>query len=203
MSEEAEGAEATGPTAPPRAARDLVARVSRFWFGGTVGPEHPWWFERSDELDARIAARFTADVEAAAEGRYDSLRHMPDGAVTLCILLDQFPRHIWRGTARAFATDTKALEVAQQAVDRGLDRSLLPVQKLFLYLPFEHAEDPAAQERAVALFEATGNARWIDYARRHQAIIAHFGRFPHRNAALGRPSTPEEEAFLRQPGSSF
>ncbi len=181
----------------------LIDRVRTFWFGDPVGEEHPWWFERSDALDATIAAEFTVDVEAAARGQHDAFQDTPEGAVTLCILLDQFPRHIWRGTPRAFATDARALAVARHAVHRGLDRALPPVQRLFAYLPFEHAEDMAAQDQAVALIEATGHARWIDFAEQHRAIISRFGRFPHRNAILGRETTLEEAEFLRQPGSSF
>jgi uncharacterized protein (DUF924 family) len=181
----------------------LLDRVQTFWFGDRPDTEHPWWFERSAALDAAIATEFTADVEAAARGEHDALLQSPDGAVVLCILLDQFPRHIWRDTARAFATDAKALETARHAVHRGFDRALVPVQKLFLYLPFEHAEDKAAQDESVALFEKTGHAVWMDYAERHRAIITRFGRFPHRNALLGRETTMEEAEFLKQPGSSF
>lgn len=181
----------------------LMDRVEEFWFGPDANTEHPWWFQRSDALDASIAAEFTPDVEAAARGLHDALADTPRGAVVLCILLDQFPRHIWRGTARAFEADPKALEVARRAVDRTFDHALTPAQRLFLYLPFEHAEDMAAQDRAVALFQATGHPVWIDFAERHRAIVARFGRFPHRNAALGRETTPEEAEFLKQPGSSF
>ncbi|MGC2855747.1 DUF924 family protein [Novispirillum sp. DQ9] len=181
----------------------VTDRVRTFWFGDRPDTEHPWWFERSDALDATIAREFTADVEAAAKGLHDGLQDSPEGCVVLCILLDQFPRHIWRGTARAFATDARALAVSRHAVARGFDGALAPVEKLFLYLPLEHAEDIAAQEQCVALFQATGHARWVDYAQRHRAIIARFGRFPHRNAALGRATTEEEAEFLTQPGSSF
>lgn len=182
---------------------DVQHRVSTFWFGDRPDTVHPWWFERSDALDAAVAATFTADVEAAAQGRHDHLQDTPEGCVALCILLDQFPRHIWRGTARAFATDAKALTVSRHAIARGFDGALAPVQTLFLYLPLEHAEDLEAQEQCVALFKALGNAFWLDYAERHRAIVARFGRFPHRNAALGRATTDEEAEFLKQPGSSF
>lgn len=184
-------------------ARHAALRASTFWFGDRPDTAHPWWFERSDALDATITKEFTADVEAAARGILDGLQDTPEGCVALCLLLDQFPRHIWRGTARAFATDAKALAVSRHAIARDFDSALAPVQKLFLYLPLEHAENMEAQEQCVSLFTALGNAYWLDYAERHRDIIARFGRFPHRNAALGRATTDEEAEFLRQPGSSF
>lgn len=117
-------------------------------------------------------------------------------------MLDQFPRNMFRGTARAFSTDPKALAAAGAAVGRGFDRLLSPVERAFVYLPFEHAEDLAAQRRSLALFEAL-DPNDMEYVKRHHEIIARFGRFPHRNAILGRESTPDEIEFLKQPGSSF
>jgi uncharacterized protein (DUF924 family) len=117
--------------------------------------------------------------------------------VTLCGLL------IYRGAARAFSSDALALEAARHMAEKGWDRELLPVERVFAYLPFEHSEDLVDQERSVALFTALGNAEWLDYAVRHRDIVARFGRFPHRNQALGRESTAEETAFLATPGSSF
>jgi uncharacterized protein (DUF924 family) len=123
------------------------------------------------------------------------------------LLLDQLPRNLYRGTAEAFATDAMAREAAQAALARGLDRSLPAVWRQFMYLPFEHSEDLGDQDRSLALFGALARdsafASTLDYAKRHHAIIARFGRFPHRNRALGRATTPEEEEFLREPGSSF
>jgi uncharacterized protein (DUF924 family) len=118
------------------------------------------------------------------------------------IVLDQFPRNMFRGSARAFATDALALAAARSAVERGFDRLLSPTERTFVYLPFEHAEDLASQRRALALFRARDPDN-VEYARRHYRIIARFGRFPHRNAILGRESTAEEIEFLKRPGSSF
>jgi uncharacterized protein (DUF924 family) len=132
----------------------------------------------------------------------------PDGALALIVVLDQFARNIHRGDLRAFAGDTIALATARALVDTGADRALPPVRRVFVYLPFEHAEDLACQDEALRLFgalaaESPEHADTLDYARRHRDIIARFGRFPHRNEVLGRPSTPDEEAFLAQPGSRF
>lgn len=131
----------------------------------------------------------------------------PLAALALAIVLDQLPRNMFRGTARAFASDTLALAAAKAALERGFDAPLRPVERQFLYLPFEHAEDIAEQRRSLALLERlrkdSTHEVGVDYARRHHDIIARFGRFPHRNALLGRISTPEELEFLEQPGSSF
>jgi len=189
-------------TPAPRA--PLIARVHDFWFGTPVGPERPEWFGKDVAFDTAIRTTFAGDVAAALAGAHDGLARSPEGAVTLCILLDQFPRNIWRGSARAYAGDAKARDVARAAIGDGLHRGLAPVQKLFLFLPFEHSEDLADQDLAVELFRReTGHAGWIRYAQAHRDIIARFGRFPHRNAVLGRASTAEEEAFLREPGSTF
>jgi uncharacterized protein (DUF924 family) len=177
-----------------------LEEVLSFWFA-PGGRER--WFERDPALDAEIARRFAPLVEEAAAGRLDALAGEPRGALALCVLLDQFPRDIWRGTPRAFACDEAARRVAGRAVAAGLDRGLPPEERLFLYLPFEHSESLADQERSVALMVGLGDAEWLDYAVRHRDVVARFGRFPHRNAILGRASTPEEEAFLREPGSSF
>ncbi len=202
------------PSGPDLAAR--AAAIRDFWFGPAGHPEfgrvRKIWFEKSDAFDAECRTGFLADHEHAASGAYDALAETPGGVVALLILLDQIPRNLFRGQARAFATDRQARDIAARAVDAGLDRQLPPVQRNFVYLPFEHSEDLADQRRAVALFESlpvtaefleADRANVIDYARRHLAVIERFGRFPHRNAALGRASTPEEIAFLQQPGSSF
>lgn len=190
--------------------------ILEFWFRSAGDPEHgrlrKIWFTKNAAFDADIRDRFLNDHEHAASGAYDAWVTTPEGALALLILLDQVPRNLFRGQARAFATDAKAREIARQALAAGLDRRLGPVQRLFLYLPFEHSEYLGDQQRVVALFEglpvtpefpAEAHAEIVDYGRRHLAIIARFGRFPHRNAALGRPSTAEEQAFLEQPGSSF
>ena len=174
--------------------------VLDFWFD----PENqPFWFKKSVTFDESVRDRLGEAHEAAAAGRLEAWRETPEGALALVILLDQVPRNIHRDTPRAFATDPAALAVARAAVEAGFDGDLERDQKLFLYLPFEHSEDLADQERSIALFSAMGSARHTDYAVRHRDIIARFGRFPHRNTILNRPSTPQEAEFLTKPGSSF
>ena len=171
--------------------------VLAFW--RAAGPDA--WFEKDDAFDAEIRARFLATYEAAAAGRL-TWDKTPDGALALLIVLDQFPRNMFRGTARSFASDSLALTAARGTIARGFDRLLSPVERRFIHLPFEHAEDLAAQRRSLALCHAL-DPEDMQYAKRHYEIIARFGRFPHRNAALGRQSTAEEIEFLKQPGSSF
>ena len=174
--------------------------VLSFWFDPA---NRERWFERDPALDAEIARRFAPLVEDAAAGRLDALAGEPRGALALCVLLDQFPRNIWRGTKRAFACNGAARRVADQAVAAGLDRGLPPEQRLFLYLPFEHSESLADQERSVALCHSLHAADdTLAYARDHADIIHRFGRFPHRNPALGRHSSPAERAFLEGGGFS-
>lgn len=174
--------------------------VTGFWFSPAVRPN---WFKADPALDREIEARFGGLVAPAAAGALDGWLREAQGALALCLVLDQFPRNIWRGTPRAYAHDAQARRVASLAVARGLDAALTAEERLFLYLPFEHAEDLAEQERAVRLIEPLGNAAWTDYAVRHREIVARFGRFPHRNAILGRESTDGEVAFLKEPNSSF
>ena len=176
------------------------AAVLAFWFapGNEVR-----WFRADPSFDAAIARRFTASVEAASRRELDGWAARPDGSLALCLLLDQFPRNIWRGTPRAFSCDAMARAVAGAALAAGHDRDLTPAQRHFLFLPFEHSENLADQERCVALMHDLGDAEMLDYAQRHRDVIARFGRFPHRNAILGRQSSPAEIEFLQQPGSSF
>ena len=185
----------------------VTAAVLDFWFGRPDMPDfgrpRTVWFRRDPAFDTDIRARFLTDCERAAAGAYDALAATPEGALALTILLDQFPRNLFRGSARAFGSDPAARAVARGALDRGWDREMLPVQRLFLYLPFEHSEDVADQELCVERTAALGNAEWTRYAERHLEIIQRFGRFPHRNAALGRASTEAERAFLLEPNSSF
>lgn len=176
------------------------ATVLDFWFDPATKPH---WFVKSDAFDHGVAERLGALLEQAAAGALDHWAETPEGLLALVILLDQVPRNVHRGTPAAFATDAKALALAERAVAQGLDKAVEPARRLFLYLPFEHAENLAAQEQAVALFATTGDAEYLDYAIRHRDVIARFGRFPHRNAILGRTSTTEELEFLEQPGSSF
>ena len=182
-----------------------------FWFGPVGSPEHGQlqsrWFKASLDFDAEIRHRFAAYHERAVYGSLASWEDAPHSALALLILLDQFSRNLYRGTPAAFAADPQALRLAQRMVTLSWDSELLPVQRHFVYLPFEHAEDLAMQNTSVRLFEQLkGDSQSeiaIDYAHRHRAVIERFGRFPHRNLILGRSSTPEETEFLLQPGSSF
>jgi uncharacterized protein (DUF924 family) len=187
--------------------------VSDFWFGapGSAldGQARREWFVKDDAFDTLIRERFGAAIDAAIAGglrAWDAAG--PDGVLARLLLLDQFARNAYRNTARAFAGDALALAAAQQLVDSGAERALAPLRRAFVYMPFEHAEDPDMQARAVALFtrlaaDYPGFDAMRDYAQRHRDVIARFGRFPHRNAILGRASTPDEAAFLQQPGSRF
>ena len=182
----------------------LRQELLRFWFEES-GPER--WFAKSDEFDETIRERFLADYEAAARGDHDDWRNNGAGCVALCLLLDQFPRNLFRDDARAFATDAKALAIAWQAVDAGLDmeQGMSRDMRKFLYLPFEHSEDLEDQHLCMKLMAERLDpiGEDLDWARKHFVIIERFGRFPHRNAAMGRESTPEELEFLKEPDSSF
>ena len=187
------------------------ADVLDFWFGLPGSPEYgkerDFWFKKSDATDAQIRERFLALHEAAAGGALDTWTSTAEGAVALVIALDQFPRNMFRGTPGAFATDARALSVAGSIVANGADRGLMPVMRLFAYLPYEHSESHDMQQESVRLFadlSAQSELKSLTtWARSHHDIIERFGRFPHRNEILGRVSTPEEIEFLRQPGSSF
>ncbi|HJV60063.1 MAG TPA: DUF924 family protein [Albitalea sp.] len=190
----------------PHAAPSQAREVLRFWFAD--GGLRDEWFRKDESFDALIRERFGTLVERAIEGGLLDWQDAPDAALARILLLDQFTRNIHRGTARAFAGDALALAAARSMVSTGQDLALPPERRAFVYLPFEHAEDLVAQDEAVRLFTALAHQApemngMLDYARRHRAVIARFGRFPHRNAALGRASTPEEAAFLQQPGSGF
>ena len=188
-----------------------IAEVLDFWFGVPESPERgrprKCWFEKDEAFDAEVRSRFVRVHRRAAAGKLSRWERTPHAALALAVVLDQFPRNMFRGEARAFAADALALRVARRTVDHGFDRLLRPVERWFVYLPFEHAEDLAAQRRAVALFAGLAgdpdSPGAIDYAHRHCNIISRFGRFPHRNAILGRESTAEEKVFLSQPGSAF
>jgi uncharacterized protein (DUF924 family) len=185
------------------------AEVLLFWFGPASerGKAHKHWFVKSEAFDLEVRQRFLAVYEEAAAGKLTHLKESAADCLALIVLLDQFPRNMFRGTPRAFATDPLALETARHAVDRGFDRSLLPVERLFVYLPFEHSEALADQDRSCDLTRALDAYPETNdvyrYALAHRDIIRRFGRFPHRNAILGRASTPEELEFLKGPGSSF
>jgi uncharacterized protein (DUF924 family) len=172
-------------------AQDVVG----FW--RDAGPDR--WFAKDDAFDAAFKSRFEAAHHAAASGTLDHWAADAEGALALLVLLDQFPRNTWRDSGRMYATDAKALAVASAAVDAGLDRQVEPALRPFFYLPFMHSESLADQERSVVLnAELDPNTR--RFAVHHRDIIARFGRFPHRNAALGRDTTPEERRFLDEGG---
>jgi uncharacterized protein (DUF924 family) len=181
--------------------------VLDFWFGHDDAVRDEW-FRKDRVFDAQIAQRFGPLIERALRGELSAWQAAPESALALIVVLDQFTRNAFRNSPRAFAGDAIALPVARAAVAAGFDQSLTPAQRSFVYLPFEHAEDMASQDEAVRLFTALAKAQpgladTLDYALRHRAIIERFGRFPHRNAVLGRVSTVEEIEFLKQPGSSF
>jgi uncharacterized protein (DUF924 family) len=187
------------------------ANVIDFWFGSAQssvrGRARAEWFRKNPAFDAEIKARFLTCHEEAAAGRLSAWEATPYAALALVIVLDQFPRNMFRGGARAFDTDALALAVSRRLLDRGFDRVYLPVERSFAYLPFEHCEELAVQRRSLVLFGSLaphpGYESVIEYARRHYEIVLRFGRFPHRNELLGRPSTAEEIEFLREPGSGF
>jgi uncharacterized protein (DUF924 family) len=182
-----------------------------FWFGHHDEPDYgqpkSFWFKKQPEFDAELQHQFFKDYQQAAAGYLDDWINLPTTCLALILLLDQFPRNMFRGTPDAFATDWEALSVAKHAVAQGYDHDLLPVQRWFIYLPFEHSENLADQHQCVKLFQQLSDdpdsAIAIESALQHLNIIERFGRFPHRNNILGRVSTPEEEEFLQQPGSSF
>ena len=165
------------------------------------------WFQATPEFDATLAEHFRADYDRAAAGIYGPWRDAPQTCLALILLLDQLPRNLFRNSRRAYATDAAALETASEAVVRGYDRVLAPVRRCFFYLPFQHSESLADQETGLRLYatlpEHPDKAAFAEAARHHHEIIARFGRFPHRNGILGRPSTLEEQDFLQQAGSAF
>ena len=193
--------------------------ILEFWFGDAlVSAEQAkarakLWFSRNDEFDREIERRFGLLPESAIRGELDAWRGDASSALALVLVLDQFPRNLFRGSPRAFAFDPTAREVALDAISRAFDTALDPLEAAFLYLPLEHAEDIGLQERSVALFERL-IARappgltalfesFADYARRHRDIVQRFGRFPHRNTILGRDPTPDEVAYLESGGDKF
>ena len=193
--------------------------VLAFWFGPpgsaaeVAGRQAKLWFGKSPENDRVVAEHFSDTLLAATAGRLDHWTATPRGRLALVIMLDQFPHHIHRDRPQAFATDAQALALSLAALAAGEEQQLAPIERVFLYLPLEHAESLELQERSVSQYEqlareAAGNERalfggFLDYARRHRDVVARFGRFPHRNTILGRPSTPDEIEFLKLPGSRF
>lgn len=158
------------------------------------------WFGRDDAFDAEIGARFGALQQQASRGELAHWEATPEGALALIILLDQFSRNLYRGSAAAFANDPHARDIAERALERGYHLSVEPTMQAFFFLPFMHSENLSDQERCVALYAAAGDERSLPFAREHRDIIARFGRFPHRNPVLGRATTAEEQAFLDSGG---
>lgn len=174
--------------------------VISFWFS-ELKPSQ--WWRVDTALDREIATRFGSIHAHAAAGETAHWRETPQGRLAEIILLDQFSRNIWRNTPRAFACDTMALVLAQQAIQNGADMALAIDQRRFIYMPYMHSESAEIHRQAVTLFEQEGLEDNLRFELRHQEIIHRFGRYPHRNGILGRPSTAAELEFLKQPGSSF
>jgi len=195
------------------------SEILEFWFADTLtsgpysGTHSQLWFRKDADFDAEIERRFGSLPEAALRGELDAWRDEPASTLALVIVCDQFPRNLYRGSARAFEFDPFAREVACEAIDKGLDEQLHPIQAVFLYLPLEHSEDVALHDRCLQLFErleerAPAALRpriesFCGYARSHGEIIRRFGRYPHRNALLDRAPTPEEAAYLDSGGETF
>ncbi|HUB89819.1 MAG TPA: DUF924 family protein [Dyella sp.] len=184
--------------------------VLAFWFDAN---HRDAWFASDPAFDAAIRTRFAGTVQQAAQGKLEKWADTPSGWLALLIVLDQFPRNLYRHNARAWSQDLHAQQLALWGIKEGFDGQLPPIQRVFAYMPLEHAEDIALQQRSVAAFEALCQSPpaeqrqlytgYLDYARRHAAVIARFGRFPHRNALLDRASTPEELVYMAEPGAGF
>lgn len=182
--------------------------VLEFWFGSSVGEYRKQWFRKDPDFDNQIKTRFLDLYWAMVASPLELWLRTAKSSLARIIVLDQFARNMFRGTPQSFAADPVALATAEMAIDRGYDTEMLPVERFFLYLPFEHSENLQHQHRCVEYFEALVlNApdlvHGLDYARRHRDVIAEFGRFPHRNQILDRQSTDAELEFLKQPGSGF
>lgn len=184
--------------------------VLDFWFGASGSPAsgqvRALWFTKSEATDADIRERFGVTIDAALRGDLDQWASSPEGTLALILLLDQFTRNVFRDTPRAFAGDAAALGHARDLVYSGADRRLGTLQRWFIYMPFEHSEDLVDQYESLRLFADLahdGESAPLEWARKHFEVIRRFGRFPHRNAILGRASTPEETDFLSRPGSRF
>lgn len=198
---------------------ETIESILEFWFGtqpddaAVAKEKSALWWAKDAATDQRMRERFGPYLINAAEGELRDWQGTPSGRLALILLCDQFPRNIHRATAQSFAFDERARSLCIKGIDAGADEALRPIQRVFFYLPLEHSESLDDQNESVALFEAlAGHApaevqkdftRFADFAKRHRAIIERFGRFPHRNAILGRHSSAEEAAFLKEPGSSF
>jgi uncharacterized protein (DUF924 family) len=182
--------------------RDTKEEILSFWFEETRPSQ---WFQKNEEFDGQIRDRFHVSYKMARDGLCDSWNIDAQGCLALCILLDQFPRNMFRDSKQAFETDGKALLVAKHAIAKGYDQLLPPVKRRFIYLPFEHSESLNDQKRCVELFESIKDEDPLgyDYAVKHLEVIERFGRFPHRNKVLGRKNTPEEQEYLASPDAGF
>lgn len=174
--------------------------VKQFWFEELNSAQ---WFKKDPAVDQIIVRRFSHLYRQAVQCELYHWRITPQGRLAEIIVLDQFPRNIYRDSAKAFASDALALALAQEAVRQGDDRVLPPVERSFLYMPYMHSESPAIHSQAMELFDQPGLEENLRFEARHKDIIDRFGRYPHRNSLVGRESTPEEVEFLKQPGSSF
>lgn len=190
-----------------------------FWFPGpldtpdAIDQQVKMWFGGSKELDAQTRNRFAGLPSGARKGEFEAWRGSAHGCLALVLVLDQFPRNLYRGTPDSFAFDARAREIALAAIEREFDQSLTPIEAAFMYMPLEHAEDLELQERSVALFKALAARapeslkaqfnNFVDYAVRHHGVIERFGRFPHRNEVLGRESTQAEREYLDAGGDAF
>ena len=176
--------------------RDIQAEILDFWF---VQSSPAQWFQKNADFDAIVKNQFEPAYNLAVQGMFDHWRDTPDGCLAYILLLDQFPRNMFRGAPEAFATDRRALDMAQSALEKSFDKLLPLEQRRFIYLPFEHDETMESQEKSVRLFEKMKSSDPIayDYAVRHKEVIEQFGRFPHRNAALNRQNTAQENEYLK------
>ncbi|HSQ79832.1 MAG TPA: DUF924 family protein [Casimicrobiaceae bacterium] len=185
----------------------LAAEILDFWFPPGASGERREWFQKDPAFDGEIRERFGTALAAGLAGAFGDWCTSPRGALARIVLLDQYTRNAFRDTPAAFAGDPAALATAEDAIAQGFDRELVPRERAFMYMPFQHSESLLLQERSVALFAAlasdTGFDGQLPWAQRHRDVVRRFGRFPHRNDILGRASTPEEIEFLRQPGSRF
>ena len=197
---------------------ETAESLHAFWFGGNADDaaadrQSKLWWGKSSVVDAEMAARFEPLVQAARSGALNGWADTPQQALALILLTDQLPRNIYRGTAASFASDAAARSITVAGLEREIDRQLKPIERVFFYLPLEHAESMADQDRAVSLYtrlfqeapaaQVERYRNFLTFALRHRRVIERFGRFPHRNAIIGRESTPGEVSFLQEPGSSF
>ncbi len=201
-----------------------IHRIITFWFGyinqvtvlNNKNPVVKRWFAKDNDFDQQIKEKFQSDIEVADKGDYDAWKQTPKGSLALILLFDQFVRNIYRNTPKSFFYDQKALDVCLSSIEKGFDRELMFIYRVFMYMPLMHSEDIEVQKKSMVYFEQLFNesnklkdvnvsyyANNLNYAKKHFEIIEMFGRYPHRNGILNRTSTPEEEGFLKLTGSSF